>query len=358
MKTSPFVILCLTGSINARLSKGKCSDLKVPAFQNVDIEKVEGDWYPLYTDNQTKAMGYDVSCLKAKAKLAQKWWEEYDEGAWDSAEGEWSSSDSSDSDDAGEEEGEKDAGAEGDKQEGEKDAGAEGEKDAGAPADEKKKAKGEKDAGAASDDKKKKKSAKKAGKEDREVGMPSEGTARLYNSAVQVKDGAQVFGMQWTVDVQTQGDAKGTGYVFGKEVGTGTLVDIDYDGHIIAHMCEQISEDMKAEAWGINVRNPDLSAEEKQAIWNKANELLKQANQSSEEFLKVEGKVEENEEERQIYEFEKDLMEVKQGNENQIMETKTEQFSQMQLTQMESGVNRNSLYWVKVKLNLNLKRLF
>jgi len=70
MKTSPLVILALTGSINARLSKGKCSNVKVPAHQNVDLERLEGDWYPIYADNEYEKAGFDLSCIKAKAVMA------------------------------------------------------------------------------------------------------------------------------------------------------------------------------------------------------------------------------------------------------------------------------------------------
>jgi hypothetical protein len=44
--------------------------------------------------------------------------------------------------------------------------------------------------------------------------------------------------MNWTVDIQTKGDATGVGYFLGKEMCHGQLVDIDYDSYVIAYSCE------------------------------------------------------------------------------------------------------------------------
>jgi len=67
------ILSLLLGSGSARISKGFCVPTgeqgSVQAFQNVELDRMEGTWFPMYFDLDFMK-GYKPDCIKADVVLA------------------------------------------------------------------------------------------------------------------------------------------------------------------------------------------------------------------------------------------------------------------------------------------------
>ena len=57
-------------------------------------------------------------------------------------------------------------------------------------------------------------------------------------------------------------------------------MSVKYDRCMLTWGCQQIDENNKREYWGLSVRDPNVSGEELQTIWDEANEIVEKANKA------------------------------------------------------------------------------
>ena len=58
----------IIGLVAALESEGACPEVK--AFQNLNADRFEGIWYPLYSDEAKTQAGKPLECLRAKTILS------------------------------------------------------------------------------------------------------------------------------------------------------------------------------------------------------------------------------------------------------------------------------------------------
>ena len=98
-------------------------------------------------------------------------------------------------------------------------------------------------------------------------------SALFFNKFIQLRDG-EASGLLWTARIQTKGDATGTGFFMGKELGHGQIVDTDYDTYVIGWSCEELPDGKMRQKACLSVRDPDMSREDLQKLWDKAEQLM------------------------------------------------------------------------------------
>lgn len=74
MKFAVAALLFGLDSVHAAISQGKCirpgQQGAAAAVENIDVNKLQGEWHPIYADKQTMG-GFQPQCVKMDISIAE-----------------------------------------------------------------------------------------------------------------------------------------------------------------------------------------------------------------------------------------------------------------------------------------------